>query len=188
MSASTPILTTPCRCEWCKRYGKQDVLVNTRPLIRSEPHSFFKAIPGRCTRCHYELDKSAAYMVCEKVVCSSGLVPVCDSCVTDNELKYFDQKVTCGGCGRCLSVPAWRTSKKNMLSGLGRQVRTTCNNACFRRALRQRRRPKSLFCKVCTLEFTSTRKDARYCSSACRQSAYRATLRALAATKPAVVQ
>jgi hypothetical protein len=174
----------PCTCEWCMRYGNPDVFVNTRPIIRHG--AYVLEIPGRCTRCHYALGDHA-YMVREKtwvddvrypddsviVVYNSRLVPVCDVCVTDDELDHVKQKVTCRGCGRCLSVPGWRTSRVNRLMGVGRAVRAECNNACFRRALRKKRRVKDLTCTVCKEEFTSARKDAKYCSGACRQWAYR---------------
>jgi hypothetical protein len=177
-------LFSPCPCGWCKWYGNPDALVNTRPVIRHG--HYLLEIPGRCTRCHYTLG-DRAYMVREKtwvaealqsngryvVMYNSRLVPVCEVCVTDDELEHVIQKVTCRGCGRCLSVPGWRTSRVNSLMGLGRAVRTEWNNACFRRALRKRRRTKDLVCTVCHDEFNSAGKDAKFCSSACRQSAYR---------------
>jgi hypothetical protein len=158
-------LYTPCPCGWCKRYGNPDVSTGIRPPIRNG--SMLLEIAGRCTRCHYELGETA-YMVRE-----TRYVPVCEVCVTGAERNYQRDWVTCAGCGRRLSVPRWRTSRLTSLMDGGHPARTTCNNACLRRALRKKRRAKCRVCTVCRDEFTSARGDAKYCSGVCRQWAYR---------------
>jgi hypothetical protein len=56
----------------------------------------------------------------------------------------------------------------------------TCSRQCqvsvynARGRARKRRRRSLNTCAVCQLEFTSARRDARFCSDACRQWAYRA--------------
>ena len=45
--------------------------------------------------------------------------------------------------------------------------------AAYERARREARRHKQLVCKGCGLIFTATRHDARFCSNACRQRAFR---------------
>ena len=104
---------------------------------------------------------------------SEKKVPVCEICVTDQERERQHYKVTCKGCGRLLSFPLQRLGRVASLNGGGHRTARTCSNACFRRALRKRRRPKGHVCAVCREEFTSARKDAKFCSSACRQWAYR---------------
>jgi predicted nucleic acid-binding Zn ribbon protein len=73
----------------------------------------------------------------------------------------------CNGCGEPIMTP---------LEGVfGWQV---CSKRCYQRALRKRhRRENSRSCKVCKDRFEPTRKDARFCSNACRQFAYRARQR-----------
>lgn len=51
-------------------------------------------------------------------------------------------------------------------------VRGRCSK-CYARHMRARNGTKALFCEVCRFEFQSKRIDARFCSSACRQMAYR---------------
>jgi hypothetical protein len=51
-----------------------------------------------------------------------------------------------------------------------------CTQACYRRQLRARHRAereRTVICRSCGGAFGSTRRDARYCSGACRQDAYR---------------
>ena len=51
-----------------------------------------------------------------------------------------------------------------------------CSTACYWRQLRARRREertREVICKSCGGKFQTLRHDARYCSSACRQDAYR---------------
>jgi hypothetical protein len=66
----------------------------------------------------------------------------------------------CLECGRSFSH-WWRLYR----SGL-------CK-ACYERRRRQRHRHKERACEVCNVAFTTTRRDSRFCSNACRQSAYR---------------
>src|SRR5713101_1456920 len=44
---------------------------------------------------------------------------------------------------------------------------------CYSRYLRSKKRTKSLVCEVCKFGFQSARRDARFCSDACRQWSYR---------------
>ena len=63
-----------------------------------------------------------------------------------------------------------------MMPCVERFRRRTCSTACQYLAWvrRQReKRPAKTFCAVCNVSFQPTRADACYCSSACRQSAYR---------------
>jgi hypothetical protein len=99
-------------------------------------------------------------------------VPVCELCVTDHERKSefaWGKPYThaCHGCGRRLTfVVHWER----------RDNRFTCDNVCARRALRKQRRPKRRLCTQCSKRFSSARKDAQFCSSACKQKAYRKRL------------
>jgi hypothetical protein len=45
--------------------------------------------------------------------------------------------------------------------------------ACYERARRKKHRHKQRFCLSCSTEFTTTRTDAKFCSVACKQKAYR---------------
>jgi hypothetical protein len=44
---------------------------------------------------------------------------------------------------------------------------------CYARDLRWRKRHKQRTCVTCGAGFTTTRIDAKFCSNACRQKAYR---------------
>jgi hypothetical protein len=50
-----------------------------------------------------------------------------------------------------------------------------CGHSCYQRAWRLSRRLKQRTCEVCATVFTTTRRDARFCSNVCRQKAHRKT-------------
>ena len=54
----------------------------------------------------------------------------------------------------------------------GEQVPYCCE-ACGKRARRKPNGIKNHICAACKGEFRSTRRDARFCTNACRQSDYR---------------
>ena len=92
------------------------------------------------------------------------LTPLCGQCATPEEMAYADAGGDCPGCGiamRFSTRDAWTT----------RWV--TCSTRCYQRAWRRSRRIKMRLCEVCGRGFQSSRKDARLCSSACRQKRYR---------------
>jgi hypothetical protein len=169
----------PCDCAWCERYGNSDDPPNNRPPIRNG--SMYLESPGRCTCCHYSLG-TVAYMVQRKVCVAvrpfgdrpirfsaTKRVPVCEVCVARWELDEARDTEPCRGCGRHLSFD------RRLYQG-ERQQRRTCDNRCYRIALRKRRRLKLRWCIHCDKQFSPARQDAQFCSSACRQKAYRKRL------------
>ena len=128
---------------------------------------------GHCTRCAQTLaPDETGFMVWDRVawgvfrdkdVCLGAharWVAVCRDCMSPDEAAETRTKMTCPGCGLTLSIPEEYEIK-------------ACSSACAQRAVRKLRRPKQHFCEVCKVEFTSARRDARFCSDACRQWAYR---------------
>jgi hypothetical protein len=57
-------------------------------------------------------------------------------------------------------------------TGLIDNVKGRCAT-CYSRYLRSKKRTKALACEVCKFGFQSARRDARFCSDACRQWSYR---------------
>lgn len=68
----------------------------------------------------------------------------------------------CEGCGRLLGRACYWPSR-------------SCSRECMRDARNERRRKpgETRTCARCSTEFVPPRADARYCSGACRQAAYR---------------
>ena len=57
---------------------------------------------------------------------------------------------------------------------LGAAPRSLTKSACRQREARaRRRRSRRQFCASCGETFVPTRRDARFCGNACRQSSYR---------------
>jgi hypothetical protein len=73
-------------------------------------------------------------------------------------------RAACEVCGRPIAYGTWRRSRLDI-----------CSSDCWRERVNRRRRvarePRD--CAACGRSFTPTRRDAAYCSSACRQNAYR---------------
>lgn len=86
--------------------------------------------------------------------------PLCEPCAGPADTARVTDVRTCGGCGLRMRSPAgWR----------GR----FCSERCEQRVRRARRKVlSSRACHVCKERFTG-RADARFCSPACRQLAYR---------------
>jgi len=95
------------------------------------------------------------------------VAPVCGECRWDS--RNYGSPSPCEGCGR--PVYNERNSRVRFL--------TFCCERCRRRAqaawaCEQRRRARSTRrCEMCGETFELTRTDAKFCSDACRQRAYR---------------
>lgn len=91
----------------------------------------------------------------------------CEKCVQEWHPGWWRNRrtaATCeGGCGALVSH--WQSW----------QPTTTCSERCTKRAAAERRRVQheQRLCDNCSARFTPRRADARYCSNACRQDAYR---------------
>lgn len=90
----------------------------------------------------------------------------CDDCVSKWHPSWRkarrDPSPCRGGCGALVSFWNWENI-------------TTCSERCSRLVQLERKRVHhdQRLCDVCLELFTPKRSDARYCSSACRQDAYR---------------
>lgn len=85
---------------------------------------------------------------------------VCEDCGFDKEPKAT-KTVECVGCGRRLLMSEFFDTD-------------VCSDRCYNRKLRARRRAMArATCLRCSSSFTPKRKDACYCSGACKQAAYR---------------
>ena len=122
---------------------------------------------GHCARCSGELLR----VIIVRTPHGDGgpgahmhLKPLCGQCATPHETAYADTTAACPGCGI-------------MMNFSRRDAYTTrwiaCSTRCYQRAWRSSHRIKTRTCEVCRTEFPSPRKDARFCSGACRQWQYR---------------
>jgi hypothetical protein len=116
---------------------------------------------GHCDGCGQKLS-AAAVMVTEKW---GGAVPVCEPCAASwgEDSAGPRRQIECPGCGLMLSISTARVW----------QHIKACSSICYQRGRRKSQRFKQVICETCKTEFQSTRKDAQFCSGACRQWAYR---------------
>lgn len=86
--------------------------------------------------------------------------------ISGEEPDLAVRKIICKGCGREFYTQI--ATKKYCLYSL-------CGNRGYQKELTQRRHEarKDMVCPVCGKTFTPKRSDAKYCSNACRQKAYR---------------
>jgi hypothetical protein len=102
------------------------------------------------------------------------------------EDQHWTSAEPCVGCGRLVAYPrnaGWRRVRDWSYHGEAEPAkpRVFCGRECKRRvrAIEAKSRrlaaraERSTRCEICDEPFTSKRADARYCSSACRQRAYR---------------
>lgn len=92
--------------------------------------------------------------------------------------KYHVLAGPCEQCGRPVYRQRGERAGVSGGYGYGRPYRVLCSAACRYRlqgeVRRELRRPEPRPCAVCHETFEPTRSDSIYCSSACRQRAYRA--------------
>ena len=119
--------------------------------------------PDHCARCYEPVPHGPVYILPAHLPEGYGLFPVCVECVKPEELDQAWAKLTCKGCHR-----PFRARRGGLAT-----VRCTCSRRCQQRVLRMEKRTKKPSCWECGMGFKSARGDARYCSSSCRQKAYR---------------
>jgi hypothetical protein len=114
---------------------------------------------------------------------TTDAAPICEECAPDwlpelatrvYKLYMYSHKAPCEACGReVFFVSASEKTWGDVFCSEGcRQQRREQRRAT--RGLRQR--PHEKTCEVCAAEFVAKRSDAKTCSSACRQRAYRKRL------------
>ncbi len=141
---------------------------------------------ARCGRCGRELGPDAiVFLGVEVYVGIAALVlkprhertTVCEACAPPfmSRRKSCDDwrrcpDASCGGCGRPVVFRSSGRDLRRRAVFCSERCRWTCyNHWRNERAARARRK----VCEVCEEPFTASRQDARTCSAACKQKAYR---------------
>ena len=120
---------------------------------------------------------------------SGRLLSICDKCFSERERDFRDkvagsnpalfgngfnqylnetwrEPLPCEQCGRPVRIPQ-RYKRERIVCG------KACQAVIFNAQSRMRRALGPRPCAVCGQSFTPKRSDSRYCSVACKQSAYR---------------
>src|SRR6266536_257970 len=117
-----------------------------------------------CRRGHRGLADTVSIVPRDPELVWTRLWHVCKQCATPKELNGAETQVTCPGCLRTFFVPyQWKAYRRRY-----------CCDACGQRARRKAARMKTHRCPACKTEFRSARRDARFCSNACRQATRKA--------------
>ena len=91
---------------------------------------------------------------------AGALALLCHDCLADDAAStHTGPFVPCIGCGRPLDTA-------------GERFGPYCTDRC-RQVGRRNSQPKKKLCQQCSREFTPPRRDAKFCSAACKQKAYR---------------
>ena len=124
-----------------------------------------EAVP--CAACCADVGPAALYVL----GAGAAARTFCAACAkaTHPEWERCGLAVKHTACRRC--------GRKRYYQGRGLWPHAYCTEGCARHARRERRRRgrtrREGACRTCGQRFTATRPDARYCSPACRQQAYR---------------
>jgi hypothetical protein len=96
-------------------------------------------------------------------------VPVCEACLGERArldpegiYRWRDTILPCPWCGHPMRYPHRRGARPKV-----------CSRACAQKLHRARRKVTEATCATCGEVFSPTRRAAVYCSSPCRQRAYR---------------
>jgi hypothetical protein len=118
------------------------------------------SIADHCARCRKIFGQGETIFVVRKRIVYQVPIPVCDLCVRARERTTSVHEGMCQGCGRRI---------------LSYNQKTVCSERCAQRVRRAwRHRERSLTaCTVCKSSFGPARKNAKFCSHACRQHDYR---------------
>jgi hypothetical protein len=119
---------------------------------------------GGCWRCGSELLR---VIIVPNPDFRRYLIALCGQCATPDELAYVNATADCPGCGIAMSFSSLDAYTTRWVA---------CSTRCYQRAWRRSRRMKATLCAMCRRPFQSPRTDARFCSPACRQRAYRERL------------
>jgi hypothetical protein len=135
-----------------------------------------------CTDCRRLFgDGDVAYRKRGKPGWNPGPQPLglfCHGCVSkwhSSWLRAASEPTPCAGeCGVLVSGWYRYSYYSSNYEREGEPLHTTCSARCAERARNARRRKSTpTACASCGETFTPQRSDARYCSPACRQRAYR---------------
>jgi hypothetical protein len=129
---------------------------------------------GRCLRCRAPFaPEQIVIMVHEHLIAevignacthTTEWVTICTVCATVAEQAAATRKCPCRGCAQPMLSPT--SLKAHQL---------VCSNRCAQRVRRGQRRAcrTMIHCSACGSAFRPKRSDARFCSAACKQKAYR---------------
>jgi hypothetical protein len=150
--------------------------------------TYYWKTAGHCTRCSQPFAPDALmHIVVERAIRTilggeGGLViynkeasPVCDTCLEPREQAPPWVDRTCGGCSHAMRFYHQPSRSRRHP---GHRARVWCSSRCEQRVRRAWRKvvvEKS--CATCNKPFFPARRDAAYCSNACRQWNYRARSR-----------
>ena len=140
----------------------------------------------QCPSCHRDLTDSEPVHLVHRVslswqqTCSVTRL-VCRACAAQIG-KYCEWQTprTCEGCGRVVVHDTRRSAPEHAICG--EACRRSVRASLARERRQRRRRPRVCLCGI---KFKPQRSDAVFCSSTCRQRAYRQRLAATGlATQP----
>jgi hypothetical protein len=129
---------------------------------------------GRCLRCRAPFmpeqvvvmahEHLIAEVIGNACVYTTEWVTICPACATVAEQRAATHECQCRGCAQPMLSPA--SLKAHQL---------VCSNRCAQRVRRRQRQARRamIHCGACGSAFRPTRSDARFCSRACKQKAYR---------------
>lgn len=163
---------------WESQRERWEMMIAAKNKIDSFPRYFYEAKQGKCCgHCGKTFDNGEPVNLCRLSILYSGhdrdwhyqKYTLCGNCCIDDKHQYLRIIYTCRACGREVNGDSYDF----------RHSTPHCSDKCYWTLINRRKRSdilllrKPIYCEVCSTEFTPSRTDSRYCSSKCRQKAYR---------------
>jgi hypothetical protein len=133
--------------------------------------------PAPCHLCQHRFDDNETVFIAKQPYKPGHSIwrrfPLCESCAKQqlpaNGWHSFYPPKPCGYCERKIAVSCGASARRRP---------DFCCDLCASREVSRvskdiRKRMRKKRCQQCEKDFEGTRADARFCSSACRQQAYR---------------
>jgi hypothetical protein len=132
---------------------------------------------GYCSRCQAKFAPDQVVVVVRKgdKWFETDWVTVCAACAEPAEQARAKYKVMCEGCSQPMLTPRYPCAVRRWVSSWKNIGEHVCSKRCeqrYRRRLQRESRDET-HCTVCGVGFRPKRADAKFCSNACRQRAYR---------------
>jgi len=147
---------------------------------------------GRCIRCRRPFPPDGPAVIVSEDIAGGFLAPeaggnkmclfsepewvaVCTTCATPKEAAAAHFQRACEGCGLPMLTPLYPTKVRRWFKKHVGIRNAVCSRRCeqrYRRRLKRQERATAT-CACCGIQFEPRRSDARFCSIACKQAAYR---------------
>ena len=163
---------------WVAKQNRWEMMIASKNKMNAFPQFFYEAKKGKCCgHCGESFDDGRLVILGRLSILYSGpdrdwhsqKYTLCENCNDGRYNHHYMVMRDCFACGR--KIKSHYEEFRNSLPH--------CSNKCYWTLSNREARSTELLlrskvtCSICSTQFTPNRTDSRYCSSKCRQKAYR---------------